>query len=142
MKITEYLTTEHRVFTDQLVQIEKALEDRDRYPDAAVRAMVEMLAAPLERHARTKDEVFFPALETYLEGTDGPLAVMGAEHEKIRQALAALVAGQDVRELTLQLLEVLRGHIHKENRVLFPMAEEFLGPEELSRLAEASHVGH
>ena len=136
MKITDCLTIEHQVFSDILGLIEEAMGNPDRYPDAALRAMVEALAVPLERHARTEEEVLFPALERYIERTTGPLAVMDAEHESIREALTAISSGQEIRSRTSRLLATLRGHIHKENRVLFPMAEEFLGAEALSHLTE------
>lgn len=135
MKMTECLATEHQVFLDQLEVIERAVKDAALYPDAAIKAMVEMLALPLERHART-EEVLFRALEAYLERTTGPLAVMESEHQGIRQTLEAISDDLDVRGQTSRLTEMLRRHINKEDRVLFPMAEEFLGAETLSRLVD------
>ena len=136
MKITECLTAEHRVFSDQLRLIERAVGNPDLYPDAVLKVMVEMFAIPLERHAQTEEEVLFPALEAHLGRSAGPLAVMDAEHESIRQALGAISAGEDMRGQASRLIEVLRGHIQKEDRVLFPMAQELLGTEGLIHLAE------
>lgn len=141
MKLTESLMIEHHVFSEQFQHLEEALRHPEQYPDAVIRAIVEALAISIERHARTEDDVLFPALETYLERTSGPLAVLEAEHEKIRGAMATITAGQDIRGQTTRLIEILRQHIHKEDRVLFPMAEEFLGPENLTRLAQACHMG-
>lgn len=136
MKITDCLAIEHQVFSDIVGLIEEAMGNPQRYPDAALRAMVEALAVPLERHARMEEEVLFPALEAYIERTTGPLAVMDAEHESIRESLTTISAGQGIRGQTTRLLATLRGHIHKEDRVLFPMAQEFLGTEALSHLAK------
>ncbi|MEE9185803.1 MAG: hemerythrin domain-containing protein [Candidatus Binatia bacterium] len=136
MKITECLAAEHRVFTEQIGLIERAIGDPDLYLDLALKAMVEMLSVPLERHTHTEEEVLFPALEAHLERTTGPLTVMDAEHQEIRQILDTISAGQDIRNQASRLVGLLQGHIQKEDRVLFPMAEQFFGTETLTHLAE------
>ncbi len=59
-----------------------------------------------------------------------------AEHQKIRQALSAIAGGKEVRMQASQLVEILREHIQKEDRILFPLVQQFLGTETLVHLAE------
>jgi hemerythrin-like domain-containing protein len=78
----------------------------------------------------------------------GPIAVMLSEHEAGRVYIRGMAAGaarmgrdpsgaQEVIENGRAYIQLLRGHIAKENQILFPMAERAPGPEEQARLLEA-----
>lgn len=83
----------------------------------------------------------------------GPLAVMMYEHDagrnligEISTSLDKLTAKQDVKEETQNFsqnvksfCELLAGHIQKEDRILYPMAEQAIEAhdmKELNRLVE------
>jgi hemerythrin-like domain-containing protein len=79
----------------------------------------------------------------------GPIAVMLHDHDEGRRRLAAVAEALpaaesgDAEALTslsrnlLAYVELLRGHIAKEDNVLYPMADRLFGPEEQQVLGEA-----
>lgn len=134
MKLTDALRGEHGVFYAQFGHLE---ENVPKSQDVAeVRGQAALLAACLITHATLEDEVLFAALEPAI-GKMGPLAVMRMEHEQIDGALASAREATDLgqaKELVLKALSVAREHFTKEERVLFSMAEQALGEEQLSEL--------
>jgi hemerythrin-like domain-containing protein len=91
-------------------------------------------------HIHKEEEILFPALEGFLPRDLGPLAVLRGEHHDIRQkfeqmraASATLDSGmQDVASLegflddARAISEMMRDHIYKEDRLLFPIVSRFL----------------
>jgi len=62
---------------------------------------------------------------------------MRAEHEEIDRHLSELRSAEDeatARRSLLHALSLAREHFAKEEQVLFPLAENLLGDEELARL--------
>ncbi len=110
----------------------------------------------LHRHLRKEDEILFPALEGFLPRDLGPLAVLRGEHEDVRELYRRVkIAGEarlrpqvgfearaQLEHYSAGMVRVLRDHIYKEDRILFPMVARFLTPErdgELLRQMEALH---
>ena len=97
---------------------------------------VSFLEREVASHFTVEEEALFPVLGRHLGFTQGPLAVMLAEHKAFRELMHDLsdaVRSGDVeqqRARTLDLIESLRGHIAKEDNVLFPMALRMLTAEE------------
>lgn len=110
----------------------------------------EVLGNHLNHHVRKEDEVLFPALEAFLPRDLGPLAVLRAEHADLRDIFDRLVRagesrlkGNDQPEVIEgfkryggAILQIVRDHIYKEDRVLFPMVARFLSPERDAHLRE------
>src|SRR5574341_1140537 len=69
-------------------------------------------------HGKEEHLLFKTMVERGFPREAGPIAVMLHEH--------------DVGRAFIQLL---RGHIDKENNILFPMADQFMGPEDQERLS-------
>jgi hemerythrin-like domain-containing protein len=96
------------------------------------------------RHFALEEQALFPLLARHLSLTQGPLAVMNAEHASFRDLLArltdALRAGDRAAQLAdaAALIELLRGHIAKEDSVLFPMAARLLNAAERDELDRRS----
>jgi iron-sulfur cluster repair protein YtfE (RIC family) len=133
MRLTDALLGEHAVIYPLLDQLERA----PITSAGEARAQAALLAAGLGSHARIEDELLFARLEAKIGAETGPLAVMRMEHDEIEGALANLerVQGTDeARRLATYLVGVARQHFAKEEQVLFPLAEEVLGREELERL--------
>lgn len=96
------------------------------------------------RHHGKEEEILFRAMvEAGFPARSGPIGVMLSEHDMGRghvRALAALAA-QDgpwsdgdrarVGEEASAFAGLLRAHIHKEDAILYPMAEQRLPPEAL-----------
>jgi len=93
-------------------------------------------------HHGKEEDVLFPALEARgMPREAGPIAVMLQEHEQGRyytaqmnDALEAVRAGDDaavrqLRDAVLGYVALMRGHILKEDNVLFDMADQMVrGP--------------
>ena len=78
--------------------------------------------------------LLFVAMEGPLGPNGGPLAVMREEHDEVEATLVRLTEvtdAQQATELAAHLSEVAREHFAKEERMVFPMAEQLLGEETL-----------
>lgn len=126
---TECLQTDHRRLDAILTEC-KALAAAGRFPVAADRFA--MFRQGLSRHIDAEEDVLFPALSERAPHAAGPVRVMRAEHGEIRDLMAtlasALAASDPTWRSTVSALEeVLSGHNMKEERILYPMADEALG---------------
>ncbi len=111
-------------------------------------------------HHGKEEEYLFPKMqERGLPADTGPIPVMLHEHQGGRNTVKALNAAlararqgdaAAVEEVAADLLildEHLRGHIDKENEVLFPMADQVFTPEDQQSLVasfekhEAEEIG-
>ncbi len=160
MKATEVLMEEHRVIEGVL----KTLETAAHYVEAGlpVRPALFLEAADFVRgfadgcHHKKEEEVLFRTMADHgVQVEQGPIGVMLHEHEqgrqyirKLRAAAERLEAGEKTarHELTASVfgyVELLRGHIFKEDRVLFPLANQSIPQAEQEQVWEAfEHVEH
>jgi hypothetical protein len=102
----------------------------------AVQALAAALTATLVPHARAEDELFFAPLLAAGE-PQGPLALMYDEHVEIETALgdAATAADRDTAAgHLLRAVALTLEHFEKEEELVFPGAEDALGPGEPERL--------
>jgi len=137
---TEILTTEHRLIEKVLTAIEEAVAKLER--GQAVRPRFFLDAAEFVRgycdglHQRKEEGVLFPAMMAHgFPMTSGPLAAMLSEHEQARAHVRAMREGADAlargeragAEVMVAgaraYTALVRQHIAKEERALFPMAE-------------------
>ena len=100
-------------------------------------------------HGKEEDILFQRMLERGMPRQTGPLAVMFHEHVLGRARVAALrglgeaqgpltpVEVQLAVENASSFIELLRAHILKEDRILYPMAERLLTGPELDALETA-----
>jgi len=102
--------------------------------DAAQATFARFQALTLQ-HFEAEESLLFPAFEARTGMTQGPTAVMRAEHVQIRQlmdaALAALRA-HDVDDYTgysETLSIMLQQHNMKEENVLYPMCDQHLAQQ-------------
>jgi iron-sulfur cluster repair protein YtfE (RIC family) len=83
----------------------------------------------LLRHIEAEENVLFPALRAADGRTVGPISVMRFEHEEFRELLATIAAellasAETWRDSVWRLKQELIAHNTKEERVLYPMADE------------------
>jgi hemerythrin-like domain-containing protein len=107
---------------------------------------------------RKEDQILYPALDGLFPAESGPLAVLRGEHRdlclsfrKLREIGNSLTdednaAGilEEFQRSGRRAAEILKDHLYKEDRVLFPMAARFLTPErdaELLRRMESLQTG-
>lgn len=133
--ITDALLGEHGVIYRLLGHLtSRPFESADE-----ARAKAAELAAGLASHAQLEDDLLFVPLEGPLGPNGGPLAVMRMEHKEVEGTLERLAHVEDIEEaeaLAAHLVAIAHEHFEKEEQVLFPMAEELLGEDELRSLGE------
>ncbi len=158
MDVFSVLTGEHRVIEQVLACLEKIaarVEAGGNFDAMSVRDVVEFFRhyADHFHHAKEEDVLF-----TYLERkagfsrAQGPTAILRTEHVQERghvQVIRAVLEADKRRpndmprflEHARALVSMLRQHIQKEDRRLFPIAAEKLTPSEVRELAIAcEHV--
>lgn len=147
MQATDILMEEHRVIERVLASLETAAMRLQG--GAAVRPGFFVEASDFIKgfadgcHHKKEEGVLFVALiDAGMPQRVGPVAVMLAEHEQgraytraMRAAAERLAAGdasarEEVVSNALGYVELLRGHIGKEDNILFPMADEMIPPGE------------
>jgi len=100
----------------------------------------------LRRHIRFEEAILFPAFEERvgIPAASGPTAVMRVEHREIESLIEAigraLAGAGDPLPLQDDLHELLGHHNIKEERVLYPGADECLGSEESDALVARIQV--
>lgn len=155
-KPTEWLSEDHIEVVAQLNRLKSAGGKLTGISGTAaeearrdISEVAAFLASELELHLRKEEEALFPSLEAVTGAGGGPTTVMLYEHEDLRaknQELQGFVAGFGDAEKTARnvqklqgtisyIYEVLTQHIHKEDYILFPMAEDALTPEAMEQVA-------
>jgi len=136
----QVLMDEHRVIEKVLDALETAadLEVPSEFYDRALEFCSAFADAC--HHAKEEDRLF-PLLEEHgIPREQGPVGVMCDEHVQgrayIQKMREAATAGDydRVRRVSLMYVGLLRDHIQKEDNVLFAMARDVLGREDLERL--------
>lgn len=98
------------------------------------------------QHNRKEEEALFPILERYV---DGPTRVMRSDHKKLRAGFVKLrgcvdrvhknrdsfAAIKSLGIVSKDVVQLFVNHIHKENHILFPLVQQFLGKDELREVA-------
>ncbi|MCA9413182.1 MAG: hemerythrin domain-containing protein [Candidatus Omnitrophica bacterium] len=151
MKPTEVLMNEHRIIEQVLNCLEKIAEEAKAngrvHRDHAEQA-IEFFRnfADQCHHGKEEDRLFPLANERGIPQEGGPIGQMLLEHtigrEAIRKMDEALPAASDGDPAGLALylegageyLQLLRAHIQKEDRVLFPMADQVLSTQDQENL--------
>ena len=107
--------------------------------DATVAELVHLLRTFADRcHHGKEEDHLFPALQA--KGAGDALPVFLDEHEEGRGYLRTLAGEGSPAERAAaarRYVGLLRGHIERENEVLFPLAEGLFTPEEHAALARA-----
>ena len=152
MDAIEILMNEHRT-------IERAIDALVAFADATRRGgedraelgrFVRFIREFADAHHHGKEEeiLFKVMVEAGFPAREGPIGVMLMEHDIGRQhvkALADLSLQQEpwsaedrrrVAEEATGYADLLRAHIHKEDAILYPMAEQRLPPEMMERVDE------
>lgn len=136
MKITDILRAEHTVFHHLFDHIETSA------PRLKTLAEVKSLAALMDRvmspHSQTEDELFIAPLEHCFEQI-GHRETFHQEHELIEATLVKVCKARtlkDGKRLLLGVIDASRKHFEKEERIVFPLAEQVLKAKTLSDLGD------
>ena len=138
MKVTDALLGDHGAFYTLFQHIEEIATVEGTIPQ--ILGATTVLGAMVDSHSTLEEEILFSALEPHIGMEDGPLAVMRAEHKELVHLLMQIEDATDVDQ-TVHLVEkalcTARAHLKKEEQILFPMAQNLLGNETLTRLGKA-----
>ncbi len=132
---TDILREEHRVILRALDVLESAADHLQRgaaLPEGLWRRLIGWFRSFADRSHHAKEERhLFPAMgEAGIPREGGPIGVMLDEHEEGRVLIAIMESGTPAAraEAARNYVGLLRGHVEKENGVLFPMADMVLDP--------------
>lgn len=151
MRPTEELTHEHQIILKILDRAEQMAEAQAAIDTGELGEIVDFIRTFADRchHGKEEKHLFALMAERGFSLEFGPLAVMMADHEQGRAYVKAVAgalekaqAGGELDEATVKTnlaayAELLRGHIFKEDNVLYPMADTTLTPEDQQALREA-----
>jgi hemerythrin-like domain-containing protein len=147
------LTAEHRLILQVVTALEnyagKVATDPDVDREDLPR-FVEFISifADACHHGKEEHILFATMIDHGFSAQQGPVAVMLAEHTHGRELVAVLrqAAGQtspwsesernDIVGAALGYVQLLRNHIHKEDHILYPAAENQLGEEIMEQMSE------
>lgn len=140
--IVEHMATDHRRCDEIFADAEGLVAKSDWEPGTA---RFKEFREAMGHHFSMEEGVLFPAFEERSGQTMGPTEVMRGEHAQMRQLLEDMsqaLAGRD-RDSYLGLSEtlmiIMQQHNMKEEKMLYPMADQLLGSdvEELLQEMEA-----
>ena len=89
----------------------------------------------MERHFRMEEEILFPGFEKATGTTAGPTEIMRSEHAQMRDLLYRMSAALELQDqdeylgYSETLLIIMQQHNAKEEQMLYPMADQVLGPD-------------
>jgi hemerythrin-like domain-containing protein len=146
MKPTEGLIAEHNavlVALQVLEKVEEGLAAGGADAQEHLIQLIDFFRGFVDRcHHAKEEDALFPELEKRgVKREGGPIGVMLAEHEtgrglvrEMSNSLERLRSGDQnasdgIREIAIGYRNLLRAHIHKENTVLFPMADRLLSDD-------------
>lgn len=150
---TEILRTEHKAIISMLDATETVARNigSGTLPSAEVlQGLLEFFKVFADRcHHGKEEDLLFPLLESKgLPHAGGPVGVMLSEHEQGRALIRQMsdasskfsaggpAAARDWATAASGYAALLRAHIHKEDNILFVMAERMLTSKEQCDLAE------
>ncbi len=142
----ERLRSEHTEIERVLDLVEELCEAIDEGKDVEIGLAEDIVDFLVEfgdeRHHAKEERILFPALEQAgVPVAGGPIGVMLSEHERGRALVGRMTtrltewkggaegAAHGWARAAGEYVALLRAHIDKENRVLFPLAERVLAPQ-------------
>ena len=148
---TELLKEEHQAVLAKLDALEGAINDLEHREkiSASLKELTSFFDTEFWLHFDKEEQALFPEFDGFMPRGVGPLAVMLEEHEVLRrtnelmqEAVARYLDDDDsaatlqtIRQHGMHFIEFLRGHISKEDGILFRMAEMHLTPSQNEKVA-------
>ena len=154
MTPTELLKHEHKIVLMVLEGAEKearSIGEHGVINELNLERMVDFFRNFTDKchHAKEEKHLFILMQERGVPKEGGPIGVMLHEHEQGRARVKAVAeaipkaksgdanAREALKDNLAAYVELLQGHIDKENNVLFPMADRILTPEDQKTLTDA-----
>ena len=154
MKATLNLEDDH-VYIQRLIDVMEHVTHFKKPAIEPVEEIVDLIRkfADVMHHAKEEKLLFPLMVEKGFSTTQGPIAVMLSDHMQGREYVRQIAGGigrfhSDEEDAWAQILhgmkgyiELLRGHIYKENNILFRMADNVMDHnEQLQLLTEFKKI--
>ncbi len=153
MDAVETLMSEHRVIEQVLDALVGFTEDAVRRGTTEKEELGQFVTFVREfadacHHGKEEDILFAAMVDAGFPRNGGPIAVMLHEHDQGRALVGILKARaeqdgpwtdadrQEVAEVARGYAAMLHAHIHKEDAILYPMAEQHLPPEVMEKVGQ------
>jgi len=137
MKITEALQAEHFVFHNLFDYLEDKVPQLQNIVE--IKALADLLEAVHEAHSRVEDELIIEPLSHCLDNI-AQAENFEAEHKEIDESMRGVqnaTTVEEARHLLLRTVHWCRKHFDREERIIFPLAEESLKDRNLTDLGDA-----
>lgn len=129
--ITDFMAADHSACDNEFARAEEAaLAGNWSSAESAFNKFRDDMA----HHFKMEEEVLFPELKS-AGGPAGPVHVMLMEHAQIKELLKQMAEAvaqknsQSYGGLSETLLIVMQQHNHKEENILYGMADDILAPQ-------------
>ena len=134
MKITDALRAEHVVFHNLFDYLERTAPKLKTA--AEIRSLARLLECLLEAHSRTEEELVVAPLDHCFEQI-GQRETFHQEHKEIDASLTLAQTVRTAKQARAHLMSAVvssRQHFDKEERIVFPLAEQLLTAKTLAGL--------
>jgi hemerythrin-like domain-containing protein len=160
MQATQILKDEHRLIERVLTALQTAASRLSQGAEISPTFFINAALfiknfADGSHHCKEEDILFAAMSESGVPSEGGPIGVMLSEHEQARaftremkEAAQKWQAGDSsartaVVHNALGYVSLLRVHIHKEDNILFPMADRLIPPDRQAIVnTDFEHIGH
>lgn len=130
-RITSILLIEHRLLRELMQAMERAL--LAKMSAAALRERATMLEVALDTHATREEEQLFTQMRTRSERAEHLVEMMEIVHGEVRDLFEQVQNDADPPRNLWTILEMTAAHFDREEKEVFPLAEELLETAELMR---------
>lgn len=125
---------------DLLEEVVNALEAGESLDQHAMKAQVVLsfLEGTVQRHNHCEEQALFPLIRDQAPTStfENDHSILRSLERELEEALAPPEDCAAVVKTCRRIIDILRDHIDREDKVLFPMARKLLGTDGLARVAE------
>jgi hemerythrin superfamily protein len=129
MKITDVLMVEHRLLRVMMEAMADWLSKAPASASDEMRERIGLLAVALEAHAQREEQHLFAHLRPLSEQARHLIDMMEIVHDEVRSLFEEIETMENPKEHIWTILDLTETHFVREDKEVFPLAEELL-PEE------------
>jgi len=132
VRITDVLRVEHILLRTRMAQVSDWLA-ASMSPET-IRERVALLNVVLETHAQREEKRLFDTLRRRSDAALHLVDMMVVVHDEVRGLFEEIEAGAEPIERLWTILDLTETHFRREDKEVFPLAEELIEPEILIQL--------
>ena len=132
VRITDVLRVEHILLRTIMAQVSDWLAAS--MPPETIRERVALLNVVLETHAQREEKRLFDTLRRRSDAALHLVDMMVVVHDEVRGLFEEIEAGAEPIERLWTILDLTETHFRREDKEVFPLAEELIEPEILIQL--------